>query len=117
MAFLVWDDRIMTMRNAVSAAVITLLASSVAYAAPLADYISSAMTAPIRQGDRADDSRRHGAEIAALAGIKPSERVLTFYQEVVIGPVSSLVSLVLRARYWTFGQPAWSLQDQRAKPA
>ena len=68
----------MTMRNAVSAAVITLLASSVAYAAPLADYISSAMTAPIRQGDRADDSRRHGAEIAALAGIKPSERVADF---------------------------------------
>lgn len=66
------------MRKAVSAAVITLLASSVAYAAPLENYISSAMTAPIRQSDRADDTRRHGAEIAALAEIKPGEQVADF---------------------------------------
>ena len=66
------------MRKAVSAAVITLLASSVAYAAPLENYISSAMTAPIRQGDKADDTRRHGAEIAALAEIKPGEHVADF---------------------------------------
>lgn len=66
------------MRKAVSAAVITLFASSAAYATPLADYISSVMTAPIRQGDRADDTRRHGAEIAALAEIKPGEHVADF---------------------------------------
>lgn len=66
------------MRKAVSAAVVTLLASSVAYATPLAGYISSAMTAPIRQGDRADDTRRHGAEIATLAEIKPGDHVADF---------------------------------------
>ncbi|QQX90191.1 class I SAM-dependent methyltransferase [Gluconobacter sphaericus] len=66
------------MRKAVSAAAMTLLASSIAYADPLADYISSAMTAPIRQADRTNDTRRHGAEIAALAEIKPGEHVADF---------------------------------------
>ena len=71
------------MRKAVSVAVSlmlsSLLAGGVATAAapkPVPAYIAAALADPSRGQDREADARRHGAELAAFAGVKPGDKVL-----------------------------------------
>ncbi|MCX2563476.1 MULTISPECIES: class I SAM-dependent methyltransferase [Acetobacter] len=47
-------------------------------AAPLPDYVASAVNAPVRHADKIKDASRHGAEIVAFMGLKPGQKVADF---------------------------------------